>query len=56
VVLKKILVLGAGRSSIYLIEYLLKHAEKNGWQVTIADLHAASAQQTVRPHAPFSST
>lgn len=44
-VLKKILVLGAGRSSIYLIEYLIKHAEQNGWLVTIADLHAASAQQ-----------
>jgi saccharopine dehydrogenase-like NADP-dependent oxidoreductase len=45
VVLKKILVLGAGRSSIYLIEYLLKHAEHNGWQVTIADLYEAAAKQ-----------
>lgn len=44
-VLKKILVLGAGRSSIYLIEYLLQHAEKNNWVVTIADLHKAAAQQ-----------
>lgn len=43
--MKKILVLGAGRSSIYLIEYLLQHAEKNNWVVTIADLHKAAAQQ-----------
>jgi len=45
VVLKKILVLGAGRSSIYLIEYLLNHAAKKDWQVTIADLHKSAAQQ-----------
>ncbi len=36
--MKKILVLGAGKSSPYLIHYLLSHAEAEDWQVTVADL------------------
>ena len=31
--MKKVLVLGAGRSPSTLIEFLLKHAEPNNWQV-----------------------
>ena len=36
--MKRILVLGAGKSSPYLISYLLEQAEKYDWYVTIADL------------------
>ncbi len=36
--MKQILVLGAGKSSPYLISYLLEQAEQNDWFVTIADM------------------
>jgi len=36
--IKKILVLGAGRSSSSLIRYLLSKSKQNQWQVTVADL------------------
>lgn len=49
-VLKKILVLGAGRSSVYLIDYLLQHAEVQLWEVTIADLSAEAAAQKAKGH------
>lgn len=49
-VLKKILVLGAGRSSVYLIDYLLQHAEVQQWEVTIADLSAEAAAQKAKGH------
>ena len=35
--MKKILVIGAGRSSSVLIDYLIEHAEEENWFVTIAD-------------------
>lgn len=35
---KKILVVGAGKSSIYLLEYLRDHATAENWEITIADL------------------
>lgn len=35
--MKKILVIGAGLSSSYLIHYLIEQADKNQWTVTIAD-------------------
>ncbi len=36
--MKKILVLGAGLSTISLIDYLLKNAEENHWQLTLGDI------------------
>lgn len=36
--MKHILVLGAGKSSPYLISYMLEQAEKHDWFVTIADM------------------
>ena len=36
---KKILLLGAGRSSYFLIEYLLRNQEKEKWNVFIGDLN-----------------
>jgi len=45
--MKKILVLGAGRSSSALISYLIKNASANGWQVTVGDFSKAAAQERV---------
>ncbi len=36
---KKILLIGAGRSASYLINYLLTNAKAESWEVKIADLH-----------------
>lgn len=35
--MKNILLIGAGRSTLFLIEYLEEHAAQEGWQITIAD-------------------
>ncbi len=42
--MKIILILGAGRSSSALIDYLLKHASSNDWQIMVGDIseHVAS--------------
>lgn len=37
--MKKVLVIGAGKSSHYLIEYLLKHAEDDGFLIRVIDLN-----------------
>jgi len=39
--MKKILVLGAGRSATTLIQYLDDHAARGGWRVTVADADEA---------------
>lgn len=51
--MKKILVIGAGLSSSYLIKYLITEAETNNWHVTVADssLLAASAKTNGHKHA-----
>lgn len=41
---KKILVLGAGKSSIYLLDYLRDHAAAENWEITIADLATVHLQ------------
>lgn len=38
---KTILVLGAGKSAIYLLEYLRDHSTTQNWTLQIADLHTA---------------
>ena len=50
--MKKILILGAGRSSSSLIEYLLKIAAQNNYEVTVADTSLDLAQQKTNnnPH------
>lgn len=45
-----ILVLGAGRSATYLIDYLLEHAAQHHWTVTIADLSAEAAERAAQGH------
>jgi saccharopine dehydrogenase-like NADP-dependent oxidoreductase len=42
--MKKILVLGAGLSSSSLIQYLLKNARKENWQILVADANLEAAK------------
>ena len=48
--MKRILVLGAGASSPYLIHYLLESAQEHDWFVTVGDHDPAAAQQRVAGH------
>ena len=48
--MKNILVIGAGRSAVTLIQYLLDHSFENQWQVTIADFSKEQAKRTVNNH------
>jgi saccharopine dehydrogenase-like NADP-dependent oxidoreductase len=48
--LKKILILGAGRSSTYLIEYLAEQAPNHGWHLTVGDADLTQAQQKTAPY------
>lgn len=41
--MKKILLIGAGKSSIYLIDYLLNHAVADNFELMVADLNYESA-------------
>ncbi|MDH7460868.1 saccharopine dehydrogenase C-terminal domain-containing protein [Chitinophagaceae bacterium 26-R-25] len=41
--MKEILVAGAGKSSVFLIEYLLQHAAKKGLHITVADAFLQNA-------------
>lgn len=45
--MRKILVIGAGRSAVSLIDYLLNHCESENWEVTIADANAEAAADLV---------
>ncbi|MGZ3861810.1 MAG: saccharopine dehydrogenase C-terminal domain-containing protein [Bacteroidia bacterium] len=42
--MKKILVIGAGRSTVSLIDYLIKNATSCNWHVTVADMDLKLAQ------------
>ncbi len=48
--MKNILIIGAGRSSIALINYLLGHSEAENWKITVADISEEAAQQKVKNH------
>lgn len=50
--MKQILLLGAGKSSSVLIDYLLTHAETGGWQLTVADTNLQTAMDKVK-NSPF---
>jgi saccharopine dehydrogenase-like NADP-dependent oxidoreductase len=45
--MRKILLIGAGRSSISLIEYLAAHSESESWTITIADANVEAARNLV---------
>ena len=42
--MKNILILGAGKSSPYLISYLVDHAKENNWYITVGDLDKKLAE------------
>ena len=48
--MKNILVAGAGKSSAFLIDYLLNNAVAGGWTVTVIDGSAAAIADKVRGH------
>ena len=48
--MKKILVIGAGRSAIILIKYLLNHSITNNWMITVADFSEELAKEAVGMH------
>lgn len=43
--MKKILLIGAGRSAVSLIAYLLENSQKEGWEVTVGDISLELAQK-----------
>ena len=45
--MKSILILGAGRSSSSLINYLLENAAAKGWEVTVGDFSENVAREKV---------
>lgn len=45
--MKKILVLGAGRSSSACISYLIDNASTNNWQITIGDFSESAAKERI---------
>ena len=48
--MKKILVIGAGRSAVTLIKYLLDNAKVNNWFVRVADFSLELAEEAVYNH------
>ena len=45
--MRKILILGAGRSASSLIHYLIRHADQQEWRITVADKDIGSAKRLV---------
>ena len=48
--MKKILVIGAGRSTYSLIKYLKQHSDKESWKITIADFNLEWAEEKAGDH------
>ena len=48
--MKKILVIGAGRSSTSLIKYLLDNSSKENWSVTLVDFDFDLANKKINNH------
>ena len=48
--MKKILVIGAGRSSTSLIKYLLDNSSKENWSVTVVDFDFDLANKKINNH------
>jgi thioredoxin reductase len=46
--MKKILVLGAGRSAITLIKYLSDNAKENNWIITVGDFSEELATKSIK--------
>jgi saccharopine dehydrogenase-like NADP-dependent oxidoreductase len=48
--MKKIMVIGAGRSSASLIRYLLEQSERENWKVVVADYDLSLAEEKTNKH------
>ena len=48
--MQNILIIGAGRSASCLIKYMLDHAEKEGWNVTVGDVSLDLVKQKTAGH------
>ena len=48
--MRKILLIGAGRSTASLIDYLLKHAQQEDWELTVADRSEEMAREKIKDH------
>jgi saccharopine dehydrogenase (NAD+, L-glutamate forming) len=48
--MRKILIIGAGKSSSFLIKYLIDHSKKENLDITIGDLNIESAKRLVNPN------
>ncbi len=46
----KILIIGAGRSTVSLIDYILKNSTEYDWKVTVADMDIKLAQEKIADH------
>lgn len=46
--MKKILVIGAGRSTVSLIDYLIGHSPANNWHITVADMDLQLAGSKIK--------
>lgn len=46
--MKQVLLFGAGKSATALIDYLLKNAEKENWQLTVIDADLSTAQKKIK--------
>ncbi|MCR5886375.1 saccharopine dehydrogenase NADP-binding domain-containing protein [Hymenobacter sp. J193] len=49
----RILLLGAGRSASSLIQYLLRYAPQENWQLTIGDVNPAALHTLLAPHQAY---
>ncbi len=48
--MQNVLLIGAGKSSSFLIRYLLDHAEKENWMITVADVSQNNALEKTKGH------
>ncbi len=48
--MKKILIIGAGLSTTYLIDYLLENADQYDWRITVGDISEDMARKKVNGH------
>jgi saccharopine dehydrogenase-like NADP-dependent oxidoreductase len=48
--MQNILIIGAGRSSSSLIDYLLRHSTEYGWKITVADVDVELAKEKIGEH------
>lgn len=48
--MRNVFLIGAGRSSSYLINYLLEHAKDGDWTLTVADVSIQNAQEKIKGH------